>query len=367
MGQLTPVRGVFSRSARGQEQWWARIAVPNAGTQDGRKLFGPFESVKKANDFVMGTFKERTTGSFAHEAFSRRGQRRLLADLIAADFEKTKGTPDHRNQVAYSKWWTAHYSDLLVKQFTHETIIEAMDTLEEEKELAPQTVFHYLKYMRRIVRAEFNAGHLPRNPFLHPDVHLPSPGVGKAPYLSFKDEPRLMAALGEPYADWARFAIWTGLRRTEQFTLPWANVDLERGIITLENTKGGKLRGDARSVEYANLDTNAVELLRTFSSWQTSKWVFPAQRNSAVPLDTHNFYNRVWLPAVKKAGLTGLTWHTLRHTFASRLAMKGKPMEDIRVALRHSNILMVTKRYVHLQNAHMKSMLAELSNYNLPE
>lgn len=43
--------------------------------------------------------------------------------------------------------------------------------------------------------------------------------------------------------------------------------------------------------------------------------------------DTHvaprNFYRQVYLQKVKETGLDGVTWHTLRHTFASRLAMSG--------------------------------------------
>ena len=49
---------------------------------------------------------------------------------------------------------------------------------------------------------------------------------------------------------------------------------------------------------------------------------FPS-KNPAQPIDACNFYRRHYLKAVKDANLAGVTWHTLSHTFTSRLAMSG--------------------------------------------
>ncbi len=61
-------------------------------------------------------------------------------------------------------------------------------------------------------------------------------------------------------------------------------------------------------------------------------------------MDPKNFYHRVYVPALQKAGLQkksdhqtnsiedkgqNLDWHTLRHTFASRLGMSGATEQDI--------------------------------------
>src|SRR5271166_1274974 len=58
--------------------------------------------------------------------------------------------------------------------------------------------------------------------------------------------------------------------------------------------------------------------------------------------------SRHWFDdAVLEAGVKNFRWHDLRHTFASRLRMKGAPLEDIADLLGHTSLTM-TRRYAHL-------------------
>lgn len=62
----------------------------------------------------------------------------------------------------------------------------------------------------------------------------------------------------------------------------------------------------------------------------------------------------------KRVGLRRITWHALRHTFASHLAMKGVPLNIVQALLGHSTIVM-TMRYAHVAPSTMRAAI-ELLN-----
>ncbi len=97
-------------------------------------------------------------------------------------------------------------------------------------------------------------------------------------------------------------------------------------------------------------------------------------------MDPKNFYHRVYVPALQKAGLQkksdhqtnsiedkgqNVDWHTLRHTFASRLGMSGATEQDIAACLRHSGTSLV-KRYTHLSQDHWHSVTEKVSQFGRP-
>src|SRR5687767_5028308 len=106
-----------------------------------------------------------------------------------------------------------------------------------------------------------------------------------------EEEDGLLDKLGPVYGPWARLAILTGMRLSEQFKLRWADVDLERGLITLPETKAGR-------VQYVLLNGPAKDILRTRQIQQmnrnvVSPFVYPSD-TLATPLDQRNFYARIF-------------------------------------------------------------------------
>jgi hypothetical protein len=62
---------------------------------------------------------------------------------------------------------------------------------------------------------------------------------------------------------------------------------------------------------------------------------------------------QVYMPALERAGIKGATWHTLRHTFASRAVMGGVDIRTVQELMGHSTVTM-TMRYAHLSPEHLK-------------
>jgi integrase len=153
--------------------------------------------------------------------------------------------------------------------------------------------------------------------------------------LSLEEEEKLLRNAAPYLQDLIRFALNTGLRVGEIFSLCWSNVDLEKNILNVFAPKTQKIRG---------IPINA-DARRVLGYWALGK------RNESV------FYNpdtgkpfvdlkAGFKLACKKAGITGVTWHTLRHTFASRLVAQGVDIVTVKELLGHSSIT-VTMRYTH--------------------
>ena len=66
------------------------------------------------------------------------------------------------------------------------------------------------------------------------------------------------------------------------------------------------------------------------------------------------------------AGIEGVTWHTLRHTFASRLVMAGVDLKTVQELLGHKTMAM-TARYAHLAPSHkLRALETLVTRYPVP-
>ena len=271
---------VKSKNAKRKVVW--RVRFRHEGKM---RWFGSFPTKTEAREFYEDGKSAQRRGQFFPENFQRRGAallQKTIDDYMASNRKKTI-KEDRR----YATFWKDRLPGIKLIGVTSTAIEEVKEEL-LNKGLANQSVLHYLKFLRHIFNLAVGNGKLSRNPFAQ--VKLPKVGQGRLRFLSLEEEGRLLRAIGPRYAPWVRFAILTGLRRGEQFGLKWADIDLERGRITLPDTKAGV-------VQYGHLNEEAIEILRGMDSWKRSVWVFPST-NPAQHLDTDTFYGRVYLPAV---------------------------------------------------------------------
>jgi len=346
-------RGLLSKKdSTGKPVWYVRLY------HEGReRRFGSFSTKTAARDFYEKAKQEQQQGRFFPERYQHGGY--ALAEEVIARHVAVSTVKNQAAEKHYGVWWTARLRGKRLNAITPSLLEEAQRELLAEG-LAPQTGVHYLKFLRHILNKAVRDGKLDRNPFT--SVEIVKVRNAKTRFLTPDEEARLLDKLGPIYSPWARLAILTGLRLGEQFRLRWIDIDLEQGLVTLPETKAGM-------VQYARLNEEAKAILRARQIQQmnqsvVSPFVYPSE-TLATHLDQRNFYTRVFVPAMQALNLEGVTWHTLRHTFASRLAMSGQAEGTIAALLRHSTTGLV-RRYAHLSPAHLKAAVEMVASFGKP-
>ena len=175
---------------------------------------------------------------------------------------------------------------------------------------------------------------------------------------------QFMEACGENWLrDLFAMAFATGARRGELLALAWPDVDLDTGMLTirksLEETKQGlrvkETKG--RKVRRLNLPDSAVQLLRELKSRQeVNRRMFGFDYRLDLDLVFCHPDGKYIRPGVvtkaarriaKKAGLIGVSMHTMRHSHGSQLLSLGVPLPTVSKRLGHSNVHVTATVYSH--------------------
>jgi len=211
-----------------------------------------------------------------------------------------------------------------------------------KKNLAPQTVYHCLSLLRRVlnraVEWELYSGPVPK-------IRMPKFNNKRMRFLSKSEARQLLAELKRRSPLWhdiALFALNTGLRRGEILALTPAQIDLNAALCHVLDSKTYQgraipLNDQAKSLVLKHMDENP------------SKPIFKEQSGAVNP------HARYFRQAVNACGLNaGITdrrakvcFHSLRHTFASWLVQAGVRLQVVSHLLGHTSLKM-TLRYAHL-------------------
>ncbi len=137
-----------------------------------------------------------------------------------------------------------------------------------------------------------------------------------------------------------------GLRLSEVLHLKLNDIDSPRMIIRVEQGKGKKDRE-------VMLARSLLKTLRAYWKQQRPRgWLFPGQ-DQARPLNP-TVIQRAFIQAKWKAHLEkDVSFHSLRHSFATHLMESGVNVRTIQVLLGHRS-LSTTERYTHVAGAYLR-------------
>src|SRR4051794_10440069 len=188
-----------------------------------------------------------------------------------------------------------------------------------------------------IFRREVARGRLTTNPTT--GLSLPAVRSTRERIASPEEGPRLLAVVSDDdRAIWAT-AMYAGLRRGELMALPVRLVDLEAGVIHVErgwDTVEGEIETKGRNRRKVPIPASlrkhlAAHLMRT--GRRDDDLAFG--RTPSLPFDPHRVSDRADA-ASEAAGLTRITLHECRHTFASLMIAAGVNAKALQTYMGHA-------------------------------
>jgi integrase len=257
----------------------------------------------------------------------------------------------HGREVVKKRSWyrdeygLSHFLELFGDRKLSEITPKDIDDYKQArlKRVAPATVNRELQ----IIRPLFNLAKrwkrfFGENPVS--EAKLISVNNQKERILTPEEEEKLLA-LSNPYLRPILItALHTGMRKSEILTLKWTNVDLDNSIITLEHT-------NTKSKKTRRIPINSVLrrlLLEQKLKSGGSEFVFLSQDGK--PYKRHDSLKGAFERLCKRAGISGLRFHDLRHTAATRMIESGANIAAVSRILGHSDIK-TTMRYTHPDNS----------------
>ena len=158
-----------------------------------------------------------------------------------------------------------------------------------------------------------------------------------------------------------------GIRQGELGALRWQGCDFDNMSISVQHSyywrRGGNLKS-TKTEASAKLLPMHPSLKHSLQDWRSQSlynkpedFVFPSERlKGSKPLDLASVLKKKIQPAFKRLGITGVGWHTFRHSYRSMLDACGAPIgvqqklmrhAQVSTTMKYGNAYMTEKRKAH--------------------
>ncbi len=250
--------------------------------------------------------------------------------------EHAQHKKSYETDIQRLRWLNDKLSGSLITQLTTDLLLQLRKLLLENK--AASTANRHLAVVSAILHHAHAKGTLASVPKI---PYLPE-SKERFRWLTREQAIRLIDELPEHLSAMTRFALATGLRRSNITGMTWDALDAHRKIAWVwpDEAKAGKpiavpLNSDALAVLF---ERNGIN----------SRYVF-TYRNQPI----YHATTKAWVKALERAGIeAGFTFHDLRHTWASWHVMGGTPLEVLRQLGGWADMTMVL-RYAHLSSGYV--------------
>ena len=252
-----------------------------------------------------------------------------------------------------------------IDEITTSRVYSFRDNMLKNTEMSHKSINHCVGLLQSILNKALEWGYINVKP-----CHIKPIKIPKKPYVYWdQDEIQQfkIAIQGHQYEAAFRLAIDTGMRLGEIVALAKQDINFEQGVITVHRTWQDKLKKygptKGRNVRHIRFNPRSrfAELLHEacnkskheeiifmtdpkLPSKRLSKMTLKDRKNDiGVRVGGRNLSGQRFQNVIKKAGLTRITFHGMRHTFATWYMIRGGNIYELQKLLGHSDIRMTMK------------------------
>lgn len=289
----------------------------------------------------------------------------LLAEMTEHHIDHltgvTPGTREEYRRMA-RRTFLPRLGELPVDVITRDDVAKWVNWLAEQPTrrgtpTMPKTIKNAHALLVSVLDSAVHAGHREANP-AH-KMRLPRVEKKDHYYLTLEEFGRLLGAVTPRFRTFVWLTGATGMRWGEVSALTWRYVELDDGDPRLfvrlawkKGPNGDRVLGvpkSARSRRTIGLPTMLAEELRRSRPADAAPGdlVFPGRGGQAIH---HSHWGAShYKPALERAGIPrSMTFHDLRHSFASWLLNSGHDMYAVSAAMGHESVNTTTNLYGHI-------------------
>lgn len=360
-GRKQPIRGLWVRNG----QFYARLTVEDSTGRKNtiRKRLEGAQTVPQAQKALASLLVKREANSLP---ILQRTPK--LADYVETYFAHFAKMPDAKRPATITKergalgLWVAHMGETRLDRIT-KAQINALRANRQAAGISGRTVNLDVIALRNVLKMAVDDGWLK---FLPTENLRPLKWTAKKRGLVTAAEiERLCAAAkensknGQQLADYLWLMAYTGARRNEALRLRWADVDFDRGQLTVGAD------GLAKNHQHRVVDFNSTleAHLRDMHARRApdSQWLFPSPQRGERDIHAQSFMESLRI-ARNASGITSFGFHDCRHFFISYCVMAGIDFMTIARWVGHADGgVLIGKVYGHLSNEHSKQQAQRLN------
>lgn len=284
-------------------------------------------------------------------------RRKTFADLadkyLKEVLPKKVNGKDQRHFAQRLNWWCDQLGDRYLSDIGPAEIAECRDRLEQTANrygnpLSGATINRYLAAAGAAYRHAVKEWHwLEASPVSN--VARRAESKGRTRFLSDDERKRLLAACqaGPHPAMYTAtlLAVTTGMRKGEILGLRWSQIDMQRRLALLTDTKNN----DSRTVPLPKVAVAQLEKIGKVRRLDDDRLF----------TDVSGF-DHAWRRVLAAAAIPGFRFHDCRHTAAFYMAMHGATLHELSQILGHRTLTMV-QRYAHLTTQHQQAVVDRMA------